>query len=135
MNSDQFSTIPTDPPPGWEFTTPKYRVSRDVHPAPKARFRHEPPFSQVSDSDEWQYAEREMKAGEVIATREWPHSSFRPLNFAAKKVLDFFNLQMKSRFPRSPWVGDRLRLDNGLSDAPTIVVTRPQLKPTDLRPV
>ena len=73
-------------------------------------------------------------AGEVIETREWPHASFRPLNYGAKKVLDFFNLQMKSRLPRSPWYGDRLRLDNGLSDTTIPSVTPPQLQPMDLRP-
>jgi hypothetical protein len=137
MNSaDQFSVIPNDPPPGWEFETPKYRVARDVHPAPRARVRFETPFAESSDSDEWQYGERELKAHEIIETREWPHPSFRPLNYAAKKVLEFFNLEMKSRLPRSPFQGDRLRLDNGLSgntitehDATTPTVPRVRLSP------
>jgi hypothetical protein len=117
MNFDrsQFTTIPNDPPLGWQYETPVYRVERDIHPGPKARFRHETPFAESSDSDTWQYGERELKAHEIISTREWPHPSFRPLNFVAKRIIDFFNLEMKSRLPRSPFQGDRLRLDNGLS--------------------
>ncbi len=138
MNFDrsQFTTIPNDPPPGWQYETPKYKVTRDIQPAQKARFRSEPPFSESSDNDCWQYGERELKAGEIIETREWPHPSFWPLNYGAKKVLDFYNLQMKSRFPRSPFQGDRLRLDNGLSgntitahDATTPTVPRVRLSP------
>ena len=137
MNSadhHQFTVIPDIPPPGWQHETPKYKVTRNIQPAQKARFRYETPFAESSDSDTWQYGERELKAGEIIETREWPHPSFWPLNFGAKKVLEFFNLQMKSRFPRSPWVGDRLRLDNGLSgntitadDAATPTVPRVRL--------
>jgi hypothetical protein len=37
--------IPTTPPDGWEFETPRYRVVRDTQPAEKPRFRSEPPFS------------------------------------------------------------------------------------------
>ena len=130
----QFTVIPDIPPPGWQHETPKYKVTRNIQPAQKARFRYETPFAESSDSDTWQYGERELKAGEIIETREWPHPSFWPLNFGAKKVLEFFNLKMKSRFPRSPWVGDRLRLDNGLSgntitadDATTPTVPRVRL--------
>ena len=132
----QFTTIPDVPPPGWQFETPVYRVARDIHPAPKARFRFEPPFAEMSDNDCWQYGERELKAREIIETREWPMASWRPLNFGAKRVLEFFNLQMKSRMPRSPFQGDRLRLDNGLSgntitaaDATTPTVPRVRLSP------
>jgi hypothetical protein len=102
-------------PPGWEREIPKYRVARGLQPAPKARFRFEPPFSTISDSDVWQYGAQPVKAGEEIETREWPHPSFRPLNFSAGRVLDFFNSRMKSRLPRSPWAGDRIRLDDGLT--------------------
>jgi hypothetical protein len=132
-----FDTIPNDPPPGWQNTIPKYRVTRDMKPAEKARFRSEPPFAEVWDSDTWQYGERVLKAGEVIETREWPHSSFRPLNYAAKKVLEFFNLQMKSRLPRSPWHGDRLRLDNGLANSGITAedAATPRLRRMDLSPI
>jgi hypothetical protein len=129
---------PGDAPlPGWERETPKYRVTRDIQPAEKARLRSEPPFAEVWDSDRWQYGTRILKAGEIIETREWPHASFRPLNHSAKMVLDFFRLQMKSRLPRSPFQGDRLRLDNGLTgntvtenDAAT-----PRLRRMDLSPI
>jgi hypothetical protein len=137
MNSadhHQFTIIPDVAPPGWEFETPRYRVVHDVHPSPKARFRFEPPFAQIMDPGEWQYSEREWKAGEVIETCEWPHPSFRPLNYAAKRTIEFFNAEMKSRLPRSPWQGDRLRLDNGLTgntitedDAATPAVPRVRL--------
>jgi hypothetical protein len=111
----QFATIPAVPPPGWQYETPVYRVERDIHPAPRARYRYETPFAEVSDNDCWQYGEFELKAGEIIETREWPHPSFRPLNYSAARVLEFFNLEMRSRLPRSPFQGSRLRLDNGLS--------------------
>ena len=92
-------TAPPDPhasplaPPGWERETPKYRAIRDIQPAIKARFRFEPQFASMANSDEWQYGTRPIKAGEIIETPEWPHSSFRPLNYSAGKVLDFFNNQ------------------------------------------
>jgi hypothetical protein len=105
----------TAAPPGWERETPRYRATRDIQPATKARYRFEPPFSTIWDSDVWQYGAQPIKAGEEIETRDWPHPSFRPLNFTAGRVLDFFNSRMKSRLPRSPWAGDRIRLDDGLS--------------------
>jgi hypothetical protein len=127
------------PPLNWERETPKYRASRDVHPAPRARYRDEPPFSTISDNDCWQYAEREIKAHEEISTREWPHPSFRALNYSAGRVLEFFTTRTKSRLARSPWSGDRIRLDDGLSfDLITFDVSPPQAqtKPqaVDLRP-
>jgi hypothetical protein len=125
---------PAMPPPGWELETPRYRAVREVHPAEKARFRFEPPFAMTSSSDVWQYAERTIKAGETIETRDWPHPSFRPLNYAAGKVLDFFNTRQKSRLARSPWEGDRLRLDDGLTGNEPILAVPSQLKPMNLRP-
>jgi hypothetical protein len=109
------NTIHTLPPPGWEREVPKYRASRAVRPAEKTRFRLEPPFVTIFDSAVWQYGTREIKAGEIIETTDWPHPSFRPLNFSAGKVLDFFNSRVKSRLPRAPWAGDRIRLDDGLT--------------------
>ncbi len=126
--------IPNDPPPGWERETPKYRVARDISPAPKARFRLEPPFSQCFDSDSYQYGDRPLKAGEIIETTDWPHASFHPLNYSAKKVIEFFNTRMKSRLPRSPWEGDRIRLDDGLTGETVVSLVPPQLQPVDLRP-
>jgi hypothetical protein len=131
------SPSPTDnlPPLGWEREIPKYRATRAVHPSPNKRFKLEKPFSSCSDNDCWQYAERSVAAGEVITTTAWPHQSFRPLNFAAEKVLAFFNGALRSRLTLSPWHAGAVRLDNGMSDAPAIFDVRPpQIKPVDLRP-
>jgi hypothetical protein len=122
------------PPSDWEKVVPRYRAVFDVHPSAKSRFRTEPPFAQVMDSAEWQYADRAYRAGDEIETKEWPSPSFRPLNYSAERTLSFFNNQMKSRLPRSPWHDGRLRLSNGLSDAPAIFNPRPpQIKPVDLQ--
>jgi hypothetical protein len=120
------------PPPGWEREIPKYRATRALHPAPKERFRHEPPFAMTVDSDAWQYATRAIDAGEIVETKDWPHPSFHPLNYGAVKVLEFFNTRQKSRLAQSPWQGDGLRLDDGLSGP---VTYKPiHVKPMDLRP-
>jgi hypothetical protein len=127
-------TIPTSPPPGWEREVPKYRVTQDVQPPEKARFRLERPFSQILDQTRWQYAERSYTAGEIVETREWPHATFHGLNYSAQQVLRFFKTAPKSRLPRSPFDGDRLRLSDGLSNAtaPKIGVVKPI--PFDPRP-
>jgi hypothetical protein len=131
------TAIPATPPPGWEREVPKYRVIRDTHPAPKARFRFEPPFASCSESDVWQYGERTVKAGEIIETKEWPHPHFFPLNYAAKTVLGFFNSAPKSRLARSPWASDidRLRLDDGLTGTTVAKLVPPQIQSIDMRPV
>jgi hypothetical protein len=114
--SSRFVTIPNEPPKNWDRETPRYRVARDLHPSANSRFRFEPPFSQVMDSSEWQYATRDYRAGEIIEIRDfWPHPSMVALNFAAKKVLQFYNSAPKSRLARSLWAHDRIRLDDGLS--------------------
>ena len=60
---------------------------------------------------------------------------FFPLNYSAKRVLDFFNSQMKSRMARSPFFENEIRLETGLSgDLPKIIVA-PQVQRMDLRPV
>jgi hypothetical protein len=125
------------PPPGWTREVPRYRVTRDLQPAAKPRFRFETPFAGgVGTEASWQYGERALKASEEIETREWPHPSFFPLNYSAGKVLDFFNGAMKSRLPRSPWHEGRVRLDDGVSNAPGIVDIRPpRVQPMNLRPV
>jgi hypothetical protein len=125
--------IPTTPPDGWEFETPRYRVVRDTQPAEKPRFRSEPPFSSSSSSSIWQYGERPLKAGEIIETTEWPKADFFPLNYSAKKVLEFFNSTPKSYLPRSPWAG-RIRLENRMSGPAEVHPVPPQLQPMDLRP-
>src|SRR3981189_1410040 len=126
--------IPSVPPRGWEPILPRYRVTREIHPAEKPRFRSEPPFSHMADSNRWQYAERIMQAGEVIETKEWPHPSFRPLNYSGKRTVEFFINGIRSRMARSPWQGNRLVLMDGVSShgAPAYVAPRPQ--PMDLRP-
>jgi hypothetical protein len=108
-------TGPATPPAGWDREIPKYRATRNIKPALKARYRFEPPFAKMEDSDEWQYGEKPIYAREEIATKEWPHPSFFPLNYSAGRVLDFFNTRVKSRLTRSPWRGDRIHLDDGLA--------------------
>jgi hypothetical protein len=103
------------PPPGWEREVPRYRATRDIHPSPNDRHKFEPPFASQSDSHAWQYGTQILTAGNEIITREWPHPSFHPLNFSAAKVLEFFNSRQKSRLPRSPWQGDRIVLEDGLT--------------------
>jgi hypothetical protein len=132
--TDDRKPIPATPPANWEREIPRYRVVRDVHRAPKPRFRTEQPFSSILDSSEWQYAERDYKAGEIIETTDWPHSSFFPLNYGAKKVHEFFSKQMKSRMQRSPWASGQIRLDNGLTGSLTPNAAAPQLQPMNLRP-
>jgi hypothetical protein len=122
------------PPLNWEREVPRYKVTRDVRPAERARYRLEQPFSTVFDSGVWQYGTRAYKAGEIIETKEWPQESFHPLNFTAEKVLAFFKGALRSRLPRSPFDGDRVRLDNGLSGPATPEVRPPQPNPMDLRP-
>ena len=135
ITANRQTAIPNEAPPGWECETPKYRAVRDIHPAEKARFRFEPPFVTIFDSDIWQYASQPVKSGEIVETKEWPHPSFRPLNYSAGKVLDFFNSRIKSRLPRSPWHGDQIRLDDGLTGPVVGHVPPPQFTPMDLRPV
>jgi hypothetical protein len=119
------------PPQNWEFETPRYRVSIQggVYPSPNSRFRFEPPFTSGSDNNVWQYAERAYKVGEIVETRHWPHASFKPLNYSAERVLDFFNARLKSRLTLSPWFGDSVRLGDGLSGPMVVNPTTPKLEP------
>jgi hypothetical protein len=134
MATDRLTAIPNDPPSNWQYEMPKYRAIRAVHPSPNSRFRNEPPFASCSDNDCWQYGTRILKAGEIIETGEWPHQSFFALNYSARKVLEFFRTRQKSRMQRSPWAGDRLRLDDGLTGNLVVQAAAPQLQPMDLRP-
>jgi hypothetical protein len=127
--TDNRQAIPTTPPANWQREIPKYRVTRETNPAPKARFRTEPPFSSFSENDCWQYGERTLKVGEIIETTEWPHPMFWPLNYSAKRVLDFLNSRQKSRLPRSPWADDQVRLEDGLGGP------QPQIKAPKPEPV
>ena len=111
------------PPPNWEREIPRYLVTRDLQPAPRARYRSEPPFSTVSDSNVWQYCGAEpVKAGQEISSTDWPHPSMLPLTFSAEQVLNYFKSGVeKSRLPTSPWFGNRVRLAGGVSGNITIV--------------
>lgn len=113
LNRDWSFTPPA--PRDWEKQTPRYRATRDLHPMTKPRLRTEPPLSSSSDIDAHQYASGPISKGDIVETKDWPHVSFQALNYAGERVLEFFNSSPKSRLPRSPWVGDRLRLENGLS--------------------
>ena len=84
------------PPPGWQFEQPRFRATRDLRPSPNGRHKFEPPFASISDNSVYQFATQPIKAGEEIETKSWPHESFFPLNYSAKKVLDFFNSRPKS---------------------------------------
>ena len=103
------------PPENWAHQIPRYRASRTVHPSPNKRFRFEAPLAYILDSDEWQQGDRIVQAGEEIETKEWPHQSFRGLNYAAERVLKFFNERQKSRLAFSPWRGNCVFLDDGLT--------------------
>jgi len=124
--------IPETPPPGWEREVPKYQVTikGGVYPSPNSRFRFETPFTSCSDSNCWQYAELSFQEGAIIETTEWPHASFHPLNYSAKKVLDFFNSRPKSYLQRSPWA-DQVRLEDRMSGTLPRHVPPPQLKPME----
>jgi len=131
---DPKKPIPTTPPLNWRKEMPVYRVRAETRPAPKTRFRFEPPFSQIMDPSEWQYGERVWPAGSVIETDLWPCAgTFVPLNYSAREVMEFFNSAPKSRLARSPFFGNELRLETGLSGAlPKIAA--PQVQPIGMQP-
>jgi hypothetical protein len=132
--TDPRKPIPALPPLNWRREVPKFRISGPTKPAPKERFRFEPPFSSGSESDVWQYGERVHKAGEVIQTTEWPNpGTMIPLNYSAKQVLEFFNSRQKSRLGRSPWRDGQVFLDDGLSN-PLPKIGVPKLPSVDLHP-
>jgi len=134
--TDTRQVIPALPPLNWRREQPRYRISRDTKPAPKERFRFEPPFSSGSESDVWQYGERVHKAGEVIVTTEWPNpGTMTPLNYSARQVMEFFTSRLKSRLTRAPWSDGQVRLDDGLSGPIDFHVGPPKVQPMDLRPV
>jgi hypothetical protein len=134
ISTDDRKPIPNTPPLNWRRELPRYRVRAETRPAPKTRFRFEPPFAQQSDADVWQYSERAWPAGSVIATDQWPCAgTMVALNYSAREVLAYFNSHQKSRLPRSPWVNDQVRLEDGISGAlPKIAA--PQVQPIRLQP-
>jgi hypothetical protein len=115
-------TAPPDPhaspPPFWDREIPRYLATKNLWPAEKVRFRYEPPLAQMADGDVWQYAHKPVVKGAEIQTKCWPPpSGFRPLNYSAARVLQFFNERQKSRLPWSPWRRDRVVLDDGLTSS------------------
>lgn len=132
----------TKPPPlNWERTVPKYKATRNLHPS-HPRHRVENPFASMSDSDCYQYCEKSIAAGEIVETKSWPHPSFRPAgpidepaNYAAERVLSYFNGAMKSRLGLSPFRGGRIELSDGISGPLPQHVSTPHVKPMNLRPV
>jgi hypothetical protein len=106
---------------------PLYRATRTVTPSPNPRHRTEAPFSTQSNPDCWQFGDRVIEAGEVIASTDWPHPSFRPLNESARRVMTYFASAMRSRLPRSPWRDGRIHLDDGLTSAAVTNVPGPNL--------
>jgi hypothetical protein len=131
---DEWSLI-KPPALNWDREIPRYRLSRDLEPAQKARFRSEPPFAETWVSGVWQYGERPMAAGEEIETTDWPHPSMRPLNYSAERVHAFYIGAMKSRLQVSPWHQGRVRLEDGISGPLPGHVSSPMVKPMNLRPV
>jgi hypothetical protein len=122
--TDDRKPIPALPPLNWRREIPKYRISGDTKPASKERFKFEPPFASVSDASVWQYGEKVHLAGSVIATTFWPNAgTMIAINYSAAQVLAFFNSAPKSRLGLSPWRGDRIVLEDGLSGR-----TQPQIK-------
>jgi hypothetical protein len=132
--TDDRKVIPNLPPLDWKKEIPKYRISRDTKPAPKERFRFEPPFSSGSESDVWQYGQRVHKAGEIIETTEWPNpGTMTALNYSAREVMGYFTTHQKSRLGRAPWRDSRVFLDDGLSN-PLPKIRAPQPARVDLEP-
>jgi hypothetical protein len=113
--TDPHKVIPMVPPLNWRKEVPLYRISRDTMPAPKERFKFEPPFSQQSDASIWQYGEKLWPRGSVVSTTEWPNpGSMVPLNYSAAQVLEFFTTRQKSRLGRAPWRDGQVFLQDGL---------------------
>jgi hypothetical protein len=96
--------------PSWETQVPRYRLSRDIWPAPKPHFRHLPPIPSMTKLDDiWQYARQPVSAGDLINTEFWPHPSFEPLNESARRVHEFFLAGIgKSWLPFCPFEDGRV---------------------------
>jgi hypothetical protein len=134
VTSNRQTVIPSSPPPGWASEEPLYRVTREIHPAERDRYRFERPFSEQGNMDSWQYGARIYRAREEISTREWPHASFFPLNEVARRIHSFLTIAQKSRLPRSPYdQGGRLQLSDGLS-GPLPKIKTPKPEPVRLSP-
>lgn len=104
-------------PKGWELERARYRVEVDLHPSPLARHKFDPPFVSSTSSTMFQYADRVLRAGEVVELSSWPHPSMTPITEIAKQIMAFFTSHAKSRLPMSPFHDGQLRLDDGLTGA------------------
>jgi hypothetical protein len=109
-----WSSVPP-PPQGWELEVPKYKVTREVVPSPRPRHRTEPPFAYDFQTDVWQYAARVYKAGEIVETKDWPHSSFLGITYGAKMILEFFKSRPRSSLTTTPWDLNQIRLVGGMA--------------------
>jgi hypothetical protein len=117
------------PPPGWKRQTPQYRATRDLHPPALDRMRHDTPWASTMDENCWQYATGPIADGDLVQTTSWPHESFEPLNYAAKQILNFFNMREKSRMQLSPWLNGEVRLETG-TEGMSIPVPHVRPKPS-----
>jgi len=120
--ADREWSLTPPPPPGWEREIPRYQAREALKPARHERYRHEPPFSQEDEPDRWQYGTREIAAGEIVETTDWPARSFVALNHSAKVIFEAFLLGMRSRMPVSPWKDGRVYLADGLAFGPITAV-------------
>lgn len=102
-------------PAGWDRETPRYRASQDLLPAALPRHMSEKPFTEQDASNRWQYSDREIRAGEIIETRSWPHTSMQPENEIARQIREFFTTRQRSRMNASPFINGRLALEDGLT--------------------
>lgn len=113
MSGGKWSFTPP-PPKGWEKEVPRYRATRDLLAATNPRHTGESPFSMYANGEAWQYGEQPVKAGEEIATTEWPDLSFEPLNYSARMVKTYFEQQPRTRMPNAPWQNGKVHLPEKL---------------------
>jgi hypothetical protein len=113
------------PPRDWERTVPRYKARWALRPSQFSRHRLEAPWSQQLDSSIWQYLEpgQSIAAGEEVESTAWPAPGFVALNYSAERVIEFYNIAMRSRLANSPWRNGRIELDDGLSGPlPTVTI-------------
>src|SRR5258707_671159 len=132
---DEIPTVAASAAPDadWDCReTPRYRASRDVWPASQPYVKHVQPIPHMAElEDVWQYGRAPIAAGKVIATGEWPHESFEPLNESARRVHGFFLARIgKVWLSWRPWDGDHIVLDDGTSSTRQKVSTDSEVTPS-----